>query len=158
MRRKALKPEKRWNPALFGIRNPLCWNPESSTRNPESTSWNPESKTAPDSLTWGDPYFIFSLLCVALTSLKYPLNGALMERREGGGLKGAYRWPHVYQLLLLSRVIDVEYGCFTIFYLLLSPGDEVVKHASPGIFNTLYFLTHLHLQSSVQGPCMPRHL
>ena len=23
---------------------------------------------------------------------------------------------------------------------LLSPGDEVVKHASPGIFNTLYFL------------------
>ena len=55
VRRKALKLEKRWNPALFGIRNPLCWNPESSTRNPESTAWNPESKTVLDSLTWGDP-------------------------------------------------------------------------------------------------------
>ena len=54
VRRKALKPEKKWNPALFGIRNPLCWNPESSTRNPESTAWNPESKTVLDSLTWGD--------------------------------------------------------------------------------------------------------
>ena len=82
--KKSIKTGKRWNPALFGIRNPLCWNPESSTRNPESTAWNPESKTAPDSLTWGDPYFNFSLLCVALTSLKYPLNGALMER---GGVK-----------------------------------------------------------------------
>ena len=46
MRRKALKQKKIWNPALFGIRNPLSWNPESSTRNPESTAWNPESKTA----------------------------------------------------------------------------------------------------------------
>ena len=54
VRRKALKPGKKWNPALFGIWNPLCWNPESSTRNPESTSWNPESKTVLDSLTWGD--------------------------------------------------------------------------------------------------------
>ena len=36
VRRKALKPGKKWNPALFGIWNPLCWNPESSTRNPES--------------------------------------------------------------------------------------------------------------------------
>ena len=54
VRRKALKPEKKWNPTLFGIRNPLCWNPESSTRHPESTSWNPESKTVLDSLTWGD--------------------------------------------------------------------------------------------------------
>ena len=54
VRRKALKPEKKWNPALFGIRNPLCWNPESSTRNPESTAWNPESKTVLDSLTWGE--------------------------------------------------------------------------------------------------------
>ena len=79
---------------------------------------------------------------------------------EGGGgkVKGANRRPHVYQLLLLSRVIDVEYGRFTFFYFLLSPGDEVVKHASLGIFNTLYFLIHLHLQSSVRGPCMPRHL
>ena len=47
VRRKALKPVKKWNPALFGIRNPLCWNPESSTR-------NPESKTVLDSLTWGE--------------------------------------------------------------------------------------------------------
>ena len=56
VRRKALKPEKKWNPALFGIRNPLCWNPESSTRNPESTAWNPESKTVLDSLTWGEEF------------------------------------------------------------------------------------------------------
>ena len=54
VRRKALKPEKKWNLALFGIRNPLCWNPESSTRNPESTAWNPESETVLDSLTWGE--------------------------------------------------------------------------------------------------------
>ena len=53
MRRKALKQKKIWNPALFGIRNPLSWNPESSTRNPESTGWNPESKTVMNSLTWG---------------------------------------------------------------------------------------------------------
>ena len=45
-RRKALQQKKKnWNPALFGIRNPLSWNPESSTRNRESTGWNPESKT-----------------------------------------------------------------------------------------------------------------
>ena len=54
MRRKALKQKKNWNPALFGIRNPLSWNPESSTRNPESTGWNPESKTVMDSLTLGE--------------------------------------------------------------------------------------------------------
>ena len=53
VRRKELKPEKKWNPPLFGIRNPLCWNPESSTRDPESTAWNQESKTGLDSLTWG---------------------------------------------------------------------------------------------------------
>ena len=58
MRRKALKhtQKKIWNPALLGIRNPLSWNPESSTRNPESTAWNPESKTLLDSLTWGEAY------------------------------------------------------------------------------------------------------
>ena len=63
MRRKALKQKRIWNPALFGIRNPLSWNPESRTRNPESTSWNPESKTVMDSLTWGDwqMYFHISL-------------------------------------------------------------------------------------------------
>ena len=52
--KKSIKTGKKWNPALFGIRNPLCWNPESSTRNPESTAWNPESKTVLDSLTWGE--------------------------------------------------------------------------------------------------------
>ena len=52
--KKSIKTEKIWNPALFGIRNPLSWNPESSTRNPESTGWDPESKTVMDSLTWGD--------------------------------------------------------------------------------------------------------
>ena len=31
---------------------------------------------------------------------------------------------------------------------LLSPGDEDVKQASPGIFKTLFF-THLHLKRSV---------
>ena len=55
--KKSIKTEKIWNPALFGIRNPLSWNPESSTRNPESTGWNPESKTVMDSLTWGDLYY-----------------------------------------------------------------------------------------------------
>ena len=52
--KKRIKTGKKWNPPLFGIRNPLCWNPESSTRDPESTAWNPESKTVLDSLTWGD--------------------------------------------------------------------------------------------------------
>ena len=54
VQRKELKPEKKWNPPLFGIRNPLRCNPESSTRDPESTAWNPESKTVLDSLTWGE--------------------------------------------------------------------------------------------------------
>ena len=31
---------------------------------------------------------------------------------------------------------------------LLSPGDEVVKNASPGIFNTLYFL-HICIEKEV---------
>ena len=62
VRRKELEPEKKWNPPLFGIRNPLCWNPESSTRDPESTAWNPESKTVLDSLTWGELYiYIYGL-------------------------------------------------------------------------------------------------
>ena len=52
--KKSIKTEKIWNPALFGIRNPLSWNPESSTRNPESTGWDSESKTVMDSLTWGE--------------------------------------------------------------------------------------------------------
>ena len=54
VQRKELKPEKKWNPPLFRIRNPLRWNPESSTRDPESTAWNPGSKTVLDSLTWGE--------------------------------------------------------------------------------------------------------
>ena len=52
--KKSIKTGKKWNPPLFGIRNPLCWNPESSTRDPESTAWNPESKTVLDSLTQGE--------------------------------------------------------------------------------------------------------
>ena len=52
--KKSIKAEKNWNPARFGIRNLLSWNPESSTRNPESRGCNPESKTVMDSLTWGD--------------------------------------------------------------------------------------------------------
>ena len=54
--KKSIKTVKNWNPAVFGIRNPLCWNPESSTRNPESTAWNPESKNVLDSLTWGERF------------------------------------------------------------------------------------------------------
>ena len=52
--KKSIKAEINWNPARFGIRNLLSWNPESSTRNPESRGCNPESKTVMDSLTWGD--------------------------------------------------------------------------------------------------------
>ena len=59
--KKSIKTgQKKWNPALFGIRNPPCWNPESSTRNPESTAWTPESKTVLDSLTWGDKCHAFA--------------------------------------------------------------------------------------------------
>ena len=54
MRRRALRQKKNWNPARFGIRKLLSWNPESSTRNPDSRGCNPESKTVMDSLTWGD--------------------------------------------------------------------------------------------------------
>ena len=57
--KKSIKTGKKWNPALFGIQNPLCLNPESSTRNPEATAWNPESKTALDSLTWGECVIYF---------------------------------------------------------------------------------------------------
>ena len=63
VQRKELKPEKKWNPPLFGIRNPLRWNPESSTRDPESTAWNPESKTVLDSLTWGEVFHPCSPKC-----------------------------------------------------------------------------------------------
>ena len=45
--KKSIKTVKNWNPALFGIQNPLYWNPE-------STEWNPESKNVLDSLTWGE--------------------------------------------------------------------------------------------------------
>jgi len=63
MRRKALKQKKIWNPALFGIQNPLSWNPESSTRNPESTGWNPDSRTVMDSLTWGENHDPIKTFC-----------------------------------------------------------------------------------------------
>ena len=45
VQRKELKPGKKMESTSF-------WNPESSTRDPESTAWNPESKTVLDSLTW----------------------------------------------------------------------------------------------------------
>ena len=47
VRRKALKPGKKMDPAFFGIRNPLCWNPESSTRNP-----NPQHGIQNPRLSW----------------------------------------------------------------------------------------------------------
>ena len=42
VRRKALKPEKKWNPALFGIRNPVpgIRNPQHGIQNPR-LSWIP---------------------------------------------------------------------------------------------------------------------
>ena len=74
--KKSIKTEKIWNPALFGIRNPLSWNPESSTRNPESTGWDPESKTVMDSLTWGD------VIVVALSSLLALLRETILDMRQ----------------------------------------------------------------------------
>ena len=47
VRRKAFQTGKKMESNCF-------WNPESSTRDPESTAWNPESKTVLDSLTWGE--------------------------------------------------------------------------------------------------------
>ena len=47
--KKSIKTEKNLESSPF-------WNPESSTRNPESTGWNPESKTVMDSLTWGETW------------------------------------------------------------------------------------------------------
>ena len=75
--------------------------------------------------------FNFSPFCVALTSFKYPLKGALMER---GGWKWAHHRPQIYQLLL-SRVIDVKYGCFTIFcttWVPASPNNEIVSNLQRG--------------------------
>ena len=52
-----------WEIFVCTIRNPGFWNPEYSSRNPESkfysqikesTAWNPESMTVLDSLAWGD--------------------------------------------------------------------------------------------------------
>ena len=53
--KKSIKAEKKYGIQPF-------WNPESSTRNPESTGWNPESKTVMDSLTWGEQILIFWML------------------------------------------------------------------------------------------------
>ena len=72
-----------------------------------------------------------------------------METGEGGGgnrhtvdLKFiSYYYCHE---LLTSNMVALSFST-----VLLSPGDEVVKHASPGIFNTLSFFTHLHLKRSV---------
>ena len=44
VRRKALKLGKKWNPDLFGIRNPLCLNPESGIQYPESGIHSMESR------------------------------------------------------------------------------------------------------------------
>ena len=61
MRRKALTHTRKiLESSPFG-------NPESSTRNTESTVWNPESKTLLDSLTWGD---VVILLLIAIMFMK----------------------------------------------------------------------------------------
>ena len=44
------------------------------------------------------------------------------------GAKGAHRRPQVYQLLLLSRVIDVKYGRFTFFYLYINCFMQLGKY------------------------------
>ena len=54
-----------------------------------------------------------------------------MERGGGGGggrggVKWAHRRPKVYQLLL-SRVIDVKYGCFTFTFCLYGVKQSVRK-------------------------------
>ena len=73
------------------------------------------------------PCFMFSPFCVALTSFEYHWNGALMEGGVGGGgVKWAHSRPQVYQLLL-SRVIDVKYGCFTFTFCLYGVKQRVRK-------------------------------
>ena len=72
------------------------------------------------------PCFIFSPFCVALTSFEYHWKGALMEKGGGGGVKWAHSRPKVYQLLL-SRVIDVKYGCFTFTFCLYGVKQSVRK-------------------------------
>ena len=49
--------------------------------------------------------------------LKWSIDGERERERgrEGGGIKYAHRRPQVDQLLL-SRVIDIKYGCFTLFF------------------------------------------
>ena len=42
--KKSIKKVKNWNPALFGIRNPLCWNPESGIQYSESGIHSVESR------------------------------------------------------------------------------------------------------------------
>ena len=55
--------------------------------------------------TWGPP-------SPCKQALKYPWIGAFIERRGGGGVRWAHCRPQVCKLLL-SRVIDVKYCCFT---------------------------------------------
>ena len=47
--KKSIKTEKNWNPALFGIRNPLCWNPKSvpGIQNPQRGIQNPRLSWIP---------------------------------------------------------------------------------------------------------------
>ena len=54
MQKTELTRTEIWNPAILGIRNPMCWNPESRPWNLESTERNPESVTVLDYLTWGE--------------------------------------------------------------------------------------------------------
>ena len=56
--------------------------------------------------------------------LQIPLKRGINGER---GVKGAHRRPQVYQLLLLSRVIDVKYGRFTFVYLFLKPWGRGCK-------------------------------
>ena len=63
--------------------------------------------------------------------LKRSIDGEREREREGeGGIKYAHRRPQVDQLLL-SRVIDVKYGCFTLFL-------EIMKRALFGLANVAF--------------------
>ena len=49
--------------------------------------------------------------------------------------------------LLTQNMVALSFFTF-----LLSPRDEVVKHASPGIFNTLYFCTFAFKKKCIEVP------
>ena len=83
------------------------------------------------------PYFNlspYSEALIALNTLKRSINGGGKGGGKGGGgldkMSAPHRRPQVYQLLL-SRVIDVKYGCFTFTFYLI--GFELLVFYSQNI-------------------------